>query len=183
VISTDPEKSNSGNQFVGLMANVMSGDVVDDASLPAVLPRLKTLYARLGFMDSSSADLFGEYLRLGEGANPMVAGYENQLIEFAAAEPAKWQSVKDRVVILYPEPTVWSQHQVIALDDKAVPLIAAMQDPEIQRIAWERHGFRMGVGATKSKAPMALTGIPESVSKVVPMPRYTVMRGIMNGLK
>jgi hypothetical protein len=182
VVSTDPVQSNSGNQFAGLVANVMAGDVVDDAKLPAVLPRLKTLFARLGYLDSSSGDLFSQYLRLGEGANPMVASYENQLIEFAAADPGQWQSVKGRVAVLYPEPTVWSEHTVIALTDAGMPLVEAMKDPEIQKIAWERHGFRAGVGA-KNSAPQGITGVPLTIDQVVPMPRYSVMRSIMNGLQ
>jgi hypothetical protein len=183
VISTDPEKSNSGNQFAALLADIMAGDVVDDATLPKVLPRLKKLYDRLGYLDSSSGDLFSQYLRLGEGANPMVASYENQIIEFAATDPGQWQSVKGRVAVLYPQPTVWSEHVVIALTDAAVPLIAAMKDPEIQRIAWERHGFRTGVGGAKNVAPKGVTGLPATVDKVVPMPRYSVMRSIMNELR
>jgi hypothetical protein len=182
VVSTDPELSNSGNQFAGLVANVMAGDVVDTATLPKVLPRLKSLFDRLGFLDSSSGDLFTQYLRLGEGANPMVALYENQMIEFAASDPGQWASAKDRVAVLYPQPTVWSQHSVVALTDAAIPLIAAMKDPEIQKIAWERHGFRAGVG-TKNSAPKGIAGIPESIDKVVSMPRYSVMRSIMNALK
>jgi hypothetical protein len=182
VVSTDPEKSNSGNQFAGLTADVMAGGVVDDATLPKILPRLKGLFNKLGYLDSSSGDLFDQYLRLGEGANPMAALYENQLIEFAAADPTRWQAVKGRVAVLYPEPTVWSEHAVVALTDAAVPLINAMKDPEIQRIAWERHGFRPSVGG-KSTAPQGITGIPATVDKVVPMPKYTVMRNIMNALK
>ena len=182
IVSTDPVQSNSGNQFAGLMANVMAGDVVDDATLPTVLPRLKSLFNRLGYLDNSSGDLFTQYLRLGEGANPMVASYENQLIEFAATDPGQWQSVKDRVAVLYPEPTVWSEHAVVALTDAAVPLVDAMKDPEIQKIAWERHGFRAGVGG-KNSAPRGIAGVPQSIDQVVPMPRYTVMRGIMNALQ
>ena len=182
VVSTDPVQSNSGNQFAGLVADIMAGDVVDDATLPRVLPRLKTLFDRLGYLDSSSGDLFTQYLRLGEGANPMVASYENQLIEFAATDPGKWQSVKGRVAVLYPEPTVWSEHTVVALTDAAVPLVDAMKDPEIQKIAWERHGFRAGVGG-KNSAPQGIAGVPQSIDQVVPMPRYSVLRSIMNALQ
>jgi hypothetical protein len=104
------------------------------------------------------------------------------MIEFAASDPGQWASAKDRVAVLYPQPTVWSQHSVVALTDAAIPLIAAMKDPEIQKIAWERHGFRAGVG-TKNSAPKGIAGIPESIDKVVSMPRYSVMRSIMNALK
>jgi hypothetical protein len=134
-------------------------------------------------MDSSSGDLFSEYLRLGEGADPMIAGYENQVVEFAAASPSQWTGAKDRIAILYPEPTVWSEHQVVVLTEKAAPLIAAMKDPDIQRIAWERHGFRAGAAGASATAPKGIVGIPPTVNKVVAMPQYTVMRAIMNGLR
>jgi hypothetical protein len=183
VVSTDPNKSNSGNQFAGLLANVMTGDVATPATISAVLPRLKALFGRLGFMSSSSGDLFNEYLRLGEGADPMVAGYENQVVEFADANQSQWAGAKDRIAILYPQPTVWSQHQLVALTDKAVPLIAAMQDPAIQKIAWERHGFRAGAAGAANNAPKGINGIPATVDKVVVMPEYAVMRAIMDALR
>jgi hypothetical protein len=183
VISTDPNKSNSGNQFAGLLANVMAGDVVTPETVDKIVPRLKSLFARLGYMDSSSGDLFSEYLRLGEGADPMVAGYENQVVEFAASNPTQWAGAKDRIAILYPEPTVWSEHQVIVLTDKAAPLVAAMKDPDIQRIAWERHGFRAGAAGATATAPKGIAGIPPAVNKVVAMPQYNVMRSIMNGVR
>jgi hypothetical protein len=184
VISTDPNKSNSGNQFAALLANVMAGDVVDAATVPKVIPRLKALYDRLGYLDSSSGDLFSQYLRLGAGAYPMAAGYENQIIEFAASDPAQWKAVKNRLAILYPEQTVWSQHEVITLTDRAAPLIAAMQDPEIQRLAWLKHGFRTGVaGSASATASETAAGVPSSVTKVVPMPKYDVLRQLMNALQ
>jgi hypothetical protein len=184
VITTDPNKSNSGNQFAALLGNVMAGDVVDPSTAPKVAPRLKALYDRLGNLDSSSGDLFNQYLRLGAGAYPMAAGYENQLIEFAAADPDQWDSVKGRLAILYPEPTVWSEHDVIALSDEAAPLIDAMRDPEIQRLAWQRHGFRTGLpGAASTEASSVIAGVPSSVSKVVQMPRYDVVRQLMNALQ
>lgn len=183
VISTDPNKSNSGNQFAGLLANVMAGDVVTPATVGPIVPRLKALFGRLGYMDTSSGDLFSEYLRLGEGADPMVAGYENQVVEFAVSNPGQWQNAKGRIAILYPEPTVWSEHQVVALTDKAMVLATAMKDPAIQKIAWERHGFRAGAAGATATAPQGIPGIPATVSKIVPMPQYSVMRSIMNGIR
>ncbi len=184
VISTDPNKSNSGNQFAALLGNVMAGDVVDASTAPKIIPRLKALYDRLGYLDSSSGDLFSQYLRLGAGAYPMAAAYENQLIEFAASDPSQWQAVKDRLAILYPEPTVWSQHEVITLTDRAAPLIDAMRDPQIQRIAWAKHGFRTGVaGSASTEVSQTVAGVPSSVTKVVPMPKYDVLRQLMNALQ
>jgi len=49
------------------------------------------------------------------------------------------------VRILYPEPTIYADHPILALDANAVKLIEAMKDPDIQKIAWQRYGFRSGV--------------------------------------
>ena len=69
-------------------------------------------------MEHSSGDLFEQYLKTGMGAKPMIAGYENQMIEFAIENPNDWNMVKEQVAVLYPEPTVWSSHPLIALNEK-----------------------------------------------------------------
>jgi hypothetical protein len=59
-----------------------------------------------------------------------------------------------------------------------------MRDPEIQRLAWQRHGFRTGLpGAASTEASSVISGVPSSVSKVVQMPRYDVVRQLMNALQ
>jgi hypothetical protein len=164
---------------------VSDGGVASASSAPALLPRLRALYDRLGFMDASGGALFGRYLRLGEGAVPLAAVYEDQIVAYAAADPARWRSVKDRVAVLYPEPTVWGEHAAIALSAQAVPLVTAMRDPEIQRIARDRHGFRTGMSGSSgsSGAPLGMAGTPASIDEVVPMPRYAMIRRIVNALR
>ena len=49
VNTTDPVRSNSGNMFAGLLANVLCGGVADADSVEAVLPRLKAIFEKLGF--------------------------------------------------------------------------------------------------------------------------------------
>ena len=46
--------------------------------------------------------------------------------------------------MLYPTPTVWSAHVMIALDENGQILLNAMQDEEVQDLAWKKHGFRTG---------------------------------------
>ena len=41
ITSTDPNKSNSGMMFAGLMANVLNGDVVDESTVVPLLPTLR----------------------------------------------------------------------------------------------------------------------------------------------
>lgn len=134
--STDPNKSNSGNMFAGLVANIMNNEtVVDSSTVDKILPNLKDFFGKIGYMEHSSGDLFEQYLKTGMGAKPMIAGYENQMIEFAIENPNDWNMVKEQVAVLYPEPTVWSSHPLIALNEKGAKLIEAMQDEEIQKIA------------------------------------------------
>jgi len=113
--TTDPIKSNSGNMFYGLLANILNGGnvVSTEQELAAVLPKLKNIYDLSGYMESSSSDLFEQYLKMGPGSKRLVAGYESQMIEFSKENPEIWESAKSRIVVLYPIPTVWSSHPFI----------------------------------------------------------------------
>lgn len=182
--STDPNKSNSGNMFAGLVANIMNNETVADSStVDTILPNLKDFFGKIGYMEHSSGDLFEQYLKTGMGAKPMIAGYENQMIEFAIENPNDWNMVKEQVAVLYPEPTVWSSHPLIALNEKGAKLIEAMQDEEIQKIAWEKHGFRTGVNGTINTEIEGFYGIPKNINAVIQMPNPDTMQKIMDGIK
>ena len=182
--STDPNKSNSGNMFAGLVANIMNNQtVVDESTVDNILPQLKDFFGKIGYMEHSSSDLFEQYLKTGMGAKPMIAGYENQMIEFAIENPSDWETVKDQVAVLYPEPTVWSSHPLIALNENGAKLIEAMQDPEIQEIAWTKHGFRTGVSGTINTNVEGFYGIPKTINAVIQMPNPNTMQKIMDVIK
>ena len=183
VATTDPVKSNSGNMFAGLLANTLAGGVTSEEDLPEVLPQLQAIFQRLGYMESSSSDLFDQFLKTGMGAKPLIAGYESQLLEFAVQEPETWAQVQEDIVLLYPTPTVWSSHVYIALDDAGVQGAQAFLDEEIQRLAWERHGFRTGwYDAPTDVAQFGVSGVAEEITQVVAMPSAGVMEQIMQGL-
>lgn len=182
--TTDPVKSNSGNMFAGIVANTLCGGTADEISIVPVLPRLKQIYHKLGYMESSSSDLFDQFLKTGMGAKPLIAGYENQLLEFAMQSPDIWGQIKDDIVMLYPNPTVWSSHVYIALDEEGKAGIEALTDPDVQRLAWERHGFRTGVnGATIDTSIFGVDGIEENISRVTSMPNAKTMDVIINALR
>jgi hypothetical protein len=184
VISTDPTKSNSGNMFAGLLANMITGDLATESNISSALPELKRFFDRLGYMEHSSSDLFEQYLRTGIGAKPIIAGYENQIIEFSRAYGDLWPKVKNKIRILYPVPTVWSSHPIIILNQRAEKLIKALQDEKIQRIAWEEHGFRTGmIGVQNDPALLKVVGIPETINKVIPMPSPPVMDVIIKAIQ
>ncbi len=91
MLATDPAKSNSGNSFAGLLANLMNhGDVVtpaDATRLATLLPRVQALFARMGFLEHSSGVLWDKFISQGAGAYPLIIGYENQLVEYSVEHP------------------------------------------------------------------------------------------------
>ncbi|MCW3060942.1 MAG: hypothetical protein JWQ02_2763 [Capsulimonas sp.] len=184
VRSTDPAKSNSGMMFAGLLANMANGgEVVDNASVGKTIPVVKSFFGRLGYMEGSSGDQFEQFLKMGEGANPLVVGYESQLVEFGMENAQYRDMLKQRIRILYPRPTVWSSHPLIALNANGSKLLDALHDPEIQKIAWEKHGFRSGLlGAQNDPSVLQLAGIPAKIENVIPMPTPRVMDKIIKSV-
>ena len=183
--TTDPAKSNSGNMFAALLANVLAGGtVVNDENVGEILPKLKTIFNYLGYMETSSADLFTQFLKMGVGAKPMIAGYESQLLEFAVGNQADFEQIKDDVVMLYPSPTVWSTHVYIALDNQGERGVEALLDEDVQRLAWERHGFRTSYYTAGSQEDFfGVKGIAPEITGVMQVPDYGAMEQIINYLK
>lgn len=184
VDTTDPAKSNSGNMFAALLANVLNGgETVDETTVENVIPKLQEIFARLGYMETSSSDLFNQFLRMGVGAKPMIAGYESQLLEFAVENPEDYEQMKDDLVMIYPSPTVWSTHVYIALDEAGRAGAEALLDRDIQKLAWEKHGFRT---STYGAASQSFEGIIEEmapeVTRVMQVPDYPAMRQIIDSL-
>lgn len=173
IITTDPTRSNSGNIFYGLMANMLvGGDVATSATMQTVLPAIKTYYDRQGYMEESSGILFERYINTGIGANPIIANYESVLIEFSIANQQNLELIRDQLRIIYPTPTVWSAHPLIALTANGRLLMTALRDTQLQKIAWEQHGFRSGLtGVTNDPTIFNIAGIPQDVNSVIPLPR------------
>lgn len=182
--TTDPARSNSGNMFAALSANTLNGgEVVTAESVETVLPRIKEFYGRLGYMEGSTTDLFNKFLQQGVGAYPMVVGYEYQLIEYSLQHKEHLPLLKSKVRILYPVPTVWASHPLLALNDKGKKLLAALKEPEIQKLAWEEHGFRSGLmGVENDPEVLDVVGLPRSIDAVMPMPSAAVMDKITRQL-
>ncbi len=80
-------------------------------------------------------------------------------------------------------PTVWSTHTYIALDEQGELGIDALLDPEIQRLAWEKHGFRTGVYSAASDVGIfGVGGIAQDITKVISVPDSDVMGEIVAAL-
>lgn len=148
--STDARTSNSGFTLAQLQLTVMA---TDDANPPTlaeaktVLPTMRRLYETSGLQAASSDDGFRQWLTQGgEYSAPLYAGYENQLLQQWVKSGRDESLVKD-VTMLYPSPTIYSDHPILALDADGARLVEAMQDTEIQTIAWKKYGFRSTVNA------------------------------------
>lgn len=185
VLSTDPHHSNSGNIFYGLLASVLNHtEVVNRDTVADVLPQVKSYYDRMGFQQKSSGDVFDVFIS-NRYTHPLLVGYENQLIEYAInnADDYTIKFLREKIRTLYPRPTVWSSHPLIALNADGLRLMEALKDPAVQTIAWEQHGFRSSVkGVPNDPARHPVSGLPEEITSIIQMPSAETMDTILAAL-
>jgi Bacterial extracellular solute-binding protein len=187
LLSTDPNRSNSGFMFAGLAANVLAGEVATEQSLTRIGGAVGTIFARMGYKPSSSGKMFEDYLAGGPGAQPLVIGYENQLVEWVLQDEERWKRLEAaapaKPVIIYPAPTVFSAHPLIVVDNAAAPLVDALMSPEVQQIAWNKHGFRGPLGLSgETQNPLVSSRIMARVDAVLPMPDIKTMLTLIGQL-
>lgn len=57
-------------------------------------------------------------------------------------------------------------------------------DPEVQRLAWEKHGFRTGVYDVPTDADhFGVSGIAPEITMIAPMPDSETMERIIEALQ
>lgn len=187
ISSTDPAKSNSGFTLAQLELNlVASSDPNRPATVAEATKALKTvraIYDAQGLQATSSDNGFRQWLTQGgEYQSPLYAGYESQIIQQVTTGSNADAVLKD-VRVLYPTPTIYSDHPVIALSKDAARLIDALKDPDIQKIAWTKYGFRSSIDpsissvATFPKLPLAPT------VRTVPAPNSEVTLKLLTCLQ
>ncbi len=155
--STDPAESNSGNEWAALIANSLAGG--QPATVETVerdAESIRKVFSKSGWMETSSEDSFRQFLTLGEGSKPMMVGYESQVLDLSVNEPDLFEQVADTLVVAYTTPTVWSTHVLMALDEAGEQLSEFLMSDEVQKLAWERHGFRGDRPSSAPTAPSAL---------------------------
>ncbi len=165
IASTDPVVSSPGETYYGLLTSVLIDGVVNEEKLDKILPTLDKVYKASGYMMTTPADLFDAFLKQGVGGYPMIVDYEKSMVEFIKKNPNGYEQIKDKVVILYPAPTIWNSHCFTVFTDNGAELYAAIQDEEIQKIAWSRYGFRTGVtGGTIDTS--FINGVPQEITNL-----------------
>ncbi|MFU8870365.1 hypothetical protein [Micromonospora sp. SL4-19] len=188
VASTDPAKSNSGFTLAQLQLNIIA--TADGFSAPSLaqarqaLPTMRALHDAQGLQSRSSDSGFREWLTQGgEFKAPLYAGYENQIIQQVVQSGDNSTSLLRNVRVLYPDPTIHSDHPVLALDPAAGRLIDALKDPKIQTIAWQRYGFRSAVRVgANDVAEFPGIGLADQV-RAAPAPAADVTLALLSCMK
>ncbi len=187
VLSTDPNRSNSGFMFAGLAASLLFGDVITAETLDKTAADVATVFRRMGFKPSSSGKLFDDYIAGGPAAQPLVVGYENQLVEWVVADAERWKRIAadapSKPVIIYPRPTVFSAHPLLCLAPDATRLIDALTSPSLLELAWQDHGFRGPLGTVgTSRNPLVQSYVLDQVGATLPMPDAAAMTALLDRL-
>jgi hypothetical protein len=183
ITSTDVRKSNSAAMYLSLAAYVANGDniVENDAQVVPLMDRLSPLFLRQGFVASSSEEPFEDYLVQGMGKSPMVMIYESQFIQRAAALDG---SITPDMVLMYPDPTIFSKHTLVGLTASGTRLgDFLLNDPEMRTLATE-YGFRTTDTAafTKFVTDHKLT-VPASLINVIDPPTYETLESMITRLE
>jgi hypothetical protein len=179
--STDVRKSNSAAMYLSLSSFVANGNSVvqDEVQAAGLMPLMSSLFLEQGYVEYSSAVPFENYLIMGMGKTPLVMIYEAQFIE-AASEG----SLQPDMVLMYPEPTIFSKHILVSLGEEGERLGELLRDdPDLQRLAVE-HGFRTTDAAyfRELTSRYQLT-MPDSIVNVVEPPSYEILESMIQQIE
>jgi len=182
--STDPAASNSGNLLYFLLGNAFAGDplqAMQMSDLAKVLPILSRVKHSQGLQATRSEDFFNRWISgVAEYQYPLGWVYESQILEYSNSSGSDLQSrLNSEFSVLYPEPDIYSVHQVIALTPAGQRLITALQDPQLQALAW-KHGFRsMSSGVTDDPATFPNMKFPARLTSVTSLPDPNVITRVV----
>jgi hypothetical protein len=181
VTTTDVRTSNSAAMYLALTSYVANGDnvVQSDAQAARILPAITPLFLEQGYQEASSAGPFEDYVTMGMGKAPLVLVYEAQFIEYLMEHGTG----NPDMVLLYPEPTVFTKHTLVPFSSKGDSLGTALQnDPELQRLAAE-YGLRTADGAYGAKL-WADKGVrvPSQLLDVIDPPSYEVLERLITAV-
>jgi hypothetical protein len=183
ITSTDVRKSNSAAMYLALTSYVANGAniVQNDAEVAPLMSRLAPLFLRQGFVASSTEEPFDDYLVQGMGKSPMVMIYESQFIQHAAANDG---SITPDMVLMYPDPTIFSKHTFVGLTDNGIKLGEFLAtDPEMRSLATQ-YGFRTSDAAGFDKfVADHHVNVPSQILDVIEPPTYETLEAMITRLE
>ncbi len=143
ITSTDVRSSNSALMYLSLASYVLNGNAVvtsEDAAREQAMASLARLFLDQGYSQSSSAGPWESFLSKGPMNQPLTLIYESQYLEAQMNESTR---VTDEMRICYPDPTIFSDHVVVAFSEAGQRVQDVLDnDPDMARVI-ARHGFRV----------------------------------------
>ncbi|MTE13391.1 hypothetical protein GLP40_11485 [Nocardia sp. CT2-14] len=180
VSTTDPRTSNSAAMYLAVTAYVANDNTIVRGAKAEdyAVSRVSRLFTRQGYTESSSDGPFKDYLSNGMGTVPMAWIYEAQYVDAAVHN-----QLKPDMVLMYPTPTVMSQHTVVPLNDKGDQIGKLLTtDPDLQRLAAE-HGFRpTDVGLFTNVTAAHQVPVDANLVNQVSPPDYDTLEHLLDGV-
>lgn len=181
ISSTDARKSNSAAMYLALFSFVANGDLVvqDDSQICKIYPAFRDVFLRQGFTEYSSEAPFEDYLMMGIGKSPLVMIYESQFLQQAAQG-----GLRPEMVLLYPEPTIYTKHVLVAFTEAGKQLGEALDsDPALRRLAVE-YGFRTtDVAYFREFAAKHQVAVAGALINVAEPPNYDMIETMINSIE
>ena len=134
-------------------------------------------------MNNTPADLFERYLKTGMGGEPMIVDYEKSMIDFANSNQKGFNEVKNDIRVLYPSPTIWNSHCLTIFTENGKKLYDAMEDEEIQQIAFNKYGFRTGITGGVYDVSSLGIDLPKSITSTVTSLKMDTYNQLIDYLK
>ncbi len=194
ITSTDPVKSYSGfvlyQMLLPILAVNSSYKSPSLAQAQKVFPEMRRIYDEQGLQPGNSTAGFQGWLNQGaEQKAPLYAGYENNAIKALIQSQENGDSgigsaLKAKIRTLYPEPTIYADHPILALNANGKRFIKAMKDPEIQTIIWQKYGLRSATrfGVNDAKRFESSLALATDIAATTP-PSYRVSLALRECLK
>jgi len=171
--------------FLALSANILSGKtVVSREDIPSIKDKIRFIFDVQGFKSRTTSLPWEDYLNKGQGNTPMVWAYEAQFINYAAVYGTRRGN--DTMVMLYPEPGIWSNHVFMSFSEKGNRLLEALlQDPQLQK-KFNEYGFRSNYQQGNyflSYFGQKGVTLPASFDEVASLPDYQTMLELLELFK
>lgn len=175
ITSTDIRKSNSAAMYLALSSFILNNHTIitTEEEVQRLFAKISSLFLRQGYMESSSAGPYNDYLVMGPGKSPMVMIYESQFLHDASLPDSV---ISDDMMLIYPEPTVFTKHILLPFSESGEKLAEVLtNDPDLRLLAI-KHGFRnKNIGKFREFVKKYKLAVPDSLVKVIEPPSYEIL--------
>ena len=108
-----------------------------------------------------------DFISSTKDTDSAVLNYEKSIVDLANSDKEAYDAIKDKMVILYPRPTIWNSHCLATFTENGEKLLEAFNDNEISQIAWSKYGFRTGITGGNYDVSEIGLGIPKTITSTV----------------